>query len=136
MARKEALVKADLIAALEKYQGLVYLTASVLKVSAQTIYNYAERYPEVKQKIKELKGQRLDKAELVLWNEVNSGNTQALMFFLRTQGKDRGYVERTEVNENITINLTREDLEALPDDVLEQLAENKSVDLTPYTRRS
>jgi hypothetical protein len=39
----------------------------------------------------------LDNAETTLYDEALDGNTTALIFFLKTQGKGRGYTERTEI---------------------------------------
>lgn len=39
----------------------------------------------------------LDNAETSLYDEALSGNITALIFFLKTQGKRRGYTERHEV---------------------------------------
>ena len=39
----------------------------------------------------------LDNAETTLYDEALNGNTAALIFFLKTQGKSRGYIERTEL---------------------------------------
>ena len=38
----------------------------------------------------------LDNAETELYEQVVGGNTTALIFFLKTQGKSRGYIERQE----------------------------------------
>ena len=38
----------------------------------------------------------LDNAETELYDQALDGNTTALLFFLKTQGKSRGYVERQE----------------------------------------
>ena len=39
----------------------------------------------------------LDNAETALYDEALNGNTTALIFFLKTQGKSRGYTERQEL---------------------------------------
>ena len=39
----------------------------------------------------------LDNAESILYKKVLEGSTPELLFFLKTQGKRRGYVERSEV---------------------------------------
>ncbi len=103
MARKETLKVQDILDTLEKHQGLVALTALSLKVSLQTIYNYRDRYPSIAKKIEELRERRTDRVELQLYDKIEEGDIAAIIFYLKTQGKSRGYVERTELTgaENI-----------------------------------
>jgi hypothetical protein len=39
----------------------------------------------------------IDDAESEIYKQFKKGNTAALIFFLKTQGKQRGYVERQEI---------------------------------------
>jgi hypothetical protein len=47
--------------------------------------------------VESLEGVALDLAESKLHEEILGGNTAAIIFFLKTKGKKRGYVERQEV---------------------------------------
>lgn len=97
MAKREKFKPDQVVAALKANSGLVYITADALGVSAQTVYNYANKYPAVKEAIGHEKGKRLDSAESALWKAVLDGEAWAVCFYLKTQGKIRGYVERQEV---------------------------------------
>ena len=39
----------------------------------------------------------IDNVESALYQQALAGNTTAMIFFLKTQGKKRGYVERSEI---------------------------------------
>ena len=45
----------------------------------------------------------LDFAEKQLFTQISENNTTATIFFLKTKGKHRGYVEKTEVDNRVTI---------------------------------
>src|SRR5262245_36413138 len=96
MSTKETLKPEQVAEALNATNGLVYLAAEKLGVHFATVYRYAQRYTLVRQAIDQQKGKRLDVAEAKLWQAVNKGESWAICFLLKTQGKERGYVERTE----------------------------------------
>jgi hypothetical protein len=116
MAKRETLTVEQVVAALATTNGLVYLAAERLQVSARTVYRYARRYPTVKEALDAHKGKRLDTAEASLWNAVLKGEAWAVCFYLKTQGKDRGYVERTE-----TKDVTRDEVREQISDLLRRL---------------
>lgn len=87
---------AQIVAALDKHKGMVYLAAEALGCSHQTVYNYAKRYKTVQEAIDRNRGHVLDMAELALYNAILSGEHWAVTFALKTIGRARGYVERSE----------------------------------------
>ena len=94
---KQKLTVGQVIQALEKHQGLAALAAQTLGVSLQTVYNYRDRYPTIAAKMREMRERRTDRVELALYDKINAGEIAAIIFYLKTQAKDRGYVERQEV---------------------------------------
>ena len=88
--------------ALNETRGMVFLAAKKLGCSDVTIYNYAKRYKAVGDALRQQRGQFVDMAELKLWNAVNEGEAWAVQFALRTLGKERGYVERSEVTHDFS----------------------------------
>jgi len=61
------------------------------------VYNYAERYASVRDVLAHQREKRIDIAEGQLWRLVQEGNLGAVIFFLKTQGKSRGFTERHEI---------------------------------------
>ena len=83
--------------ALWQAAGLRYGAAEKLKCSPSTVTNYIKRHKRLQRAIEEAKESTLDMAEAQLINLMKDGDRTAIIFFLKTQGKDRGYVERQEL---------------------------------------
>ena len=94
--KKEAFTTSQMIAALQKTKGMVYLAADELGCSYQTVYNYIARHPTVKTAWETEGGKILDVGEMKLYQSVLNGEAWGVCFLLKTKGKHRGYVERTE----------------------------------------
>ncbi len=115
----------DMIAALTKTKGMVYLAADVLGCAPNTVYNYAKNYPTVQQAIDNQRGQFLDKTELALDKAVDRGDGWAIAFALKTLGKHRGYVEKQLVEQKTT-NI-EVDLNSLTDEQLKRLGAGEDI---------
>ena len=85
------------VAAVHESRGLLFHAAKRLGISRSSIRNYAARHASVREAIEDERGRLGDAAELVLAKAVKAGEPWAVMFYLRTQGKSRGYTERIEV---------------------------------------
>ena len=97
MATKPKYTPEQVAEALISTNGMVFLAADKLGCTAQTVYNYAKRHKIVSEAIEHQKGKRLDVAESALWRAILDGEAWAICFYLKTQGKARGYVERQEL---------------------------------------
>jgi hypothetical protein len=86
----------QIIEALQAKHGMVYLAARALRCDAKTIYNMMKRFPQISQVRDEQRGQLVDFAESSLHKLIMQGNVAATIFFLKTQAKDRGYIERVQ----------------------------------------
>lgn len=76
---------------------MVYITAENLGCVPQTVYNYVNDYPAVAAAKELAEGKVIDLAELGLYKAILNNEPWALQFILKTKGKKRGYVERTEL---------------------------------------
>lgn len=96
MPRRERFTPTQVAEALRQTRGMVYLAAEVLQCHHSTVYDYIERHPSVKDASQFESGKMLDAAELKLAEAIMDGQAWAVCFYLKTKGKERGYVERTE----------------------------------------
>tara|TARA_Y100000310_G_scaffold101137_1_gene99044 strand:- start:5961 stop:6425 length:465 start_codon:yes stop_codon:yes gene_type:complete len=96
LSKKRQNTAARIIEALGSTQGLLSLAARKAGVSYSTVKRYAAESPTVKQAVQDAKSSTLDFAEGKLYQAISQGNLTAIIFYLKTQGKARGYIERSE----------------------------------------
>ena len=94
---KTKVTKEKVKEALTKSKGRIYLAARALQVSHTAVYSYLKRWPDVGEIVDAQKGELLDFAEGKLYAAIKRGEAWAICFFLKTQGKSRGYIEKQEV---------------------------------------
>lgn len=85
-----------MIQAIRDTKGLASLAAKRLGCDPETVRIYAKRYPTVAAALQEERERMTDIAELSLYNQIQAGEGWAVCFYLKTQGRARGYVERHE----------------------------------------
>ncbi|MHB8868425.1 MAG: hypothetical protein ACYC6T_09725 [Thermoleophilia bacterium] len=96
---------AEIRKALEAYRGCVYLAAESLGVWPQAVYARIQKSAELQQLMELADGRRTDTAVLKLEQAIRAGDPWAVKFQLKTKGRDRGYVERQEVETSGRIQL-------------------------------
>jgi hypothetical protein len=88
---------AQMIEAIAEAQGFVTKAASILGISRSSFYNKMANYETVKQALADTREKRHEWVESKLMKQINDDNLTAIIFYLKTQGKHLGYVERQEV---------------------------------------
>jgi len=83
--------KEAMLAALEKTMGIVTKACKLTGVGRTTHYDWMRDDKEYKKKVEELENVALDFAESKLMKNIDSGDTTATIFYLKTKGKKRGY---------------------------------------------
>jgi len=82
--------------ALERAGGSMTGAGEILGCSRRTVADYINRHPTLAAALEEINEIDVDEAETNLKRGVRRGDGWAVCFTLKTKGKDRGYVERTE----------------------------------------
>ena len=88
---------AQMIAAIEEAQGFVTKAVGNLGISRTSFYNYLKRYPTVQQAMDDAREKRHEWVESKLMQAIKGDNLTAIIFYLKTQAKHLGYVERQEL---------------------------------------
>jgi GTP cyclohydrolase II len=83
--------------ALRDKRGNVSAAAKALDLSRTSLYERIHKSDKLQEVLTESRETMLDNAETALYDDALNGNTTALIFFLKTQGKSRGYTERQEL---------------------------------------
>ena len=100
MNKSEQLKKERLLKALEKSLGIVSTACESLGISRTTYYKYYNEDKDFKRSVDSIGDIALDYAESQLFELIKEKNVTAIIFYLKTKGKKRGYIEKQEVNHN------------------------------------
>lgn len=77
---------------------MLSVAARRLGVSYETLRKYVHKYPTLAKAVREAREETTDMAELALFKKIQEGEGWAVCFYLKTQGRNRGYVERHEIS--------------------------------------
>lgn len=92
---KSTLQKA-MIDALEQSLGIVTTACKMVDIDRQTHYNWLKEDEDYKAAVESIQDITLDFAESKLHSLIKNDDTTATIFYLKTKGKKRGYIERIE----------------------------------------
>ena len=90
--------KKAMIEALEKSLGVVTTACKTVGISRQTHYEWLREDEQYRDAVDDIGDVALDFAESQLHKQIQSGEVSSTIFYLKTKGKKRGYVERSEVD--------------------------------------
>lgn len=99
---------------LRKYEGNMASVALKFGVTRQAVFMFCKAHPELQDVLQESRETMKDVAESSLHAKVREGEGWAVRFYLRNQARDRGYIERSELDHTgtfrATISVSAEDL--------------------------
>lgn len=87
-----------MIQALEKSLGVVTTACKAVGINRSTHYEWLKTDENYKKQVEDIENVALDFAESQLHKQISEGNTAGTIFYLKTKGKKRGYIERTETD--------------------------------------
>ena len=96
-----------MIEALEKSLGIVTTACKQVGIARSTHYEWMESDPEYKKAVESLSDVALDFAESKLMKSIENGSDTATIFYLKTKGKKRGYIEKSEMTHSGEISLNQ-----------------------------
>ena len=94
---KSDILKKKLVESLEKSLGVVTTACKQTGVNRSTFYDWYNKDEEFRKAVDDIGNVALDFAESQLHKQIKDGNSTATIFYLKTKGKRRGYVERQEI---------------------------------------
>lgn len=112
---KSDILKKEIIKALEKSLGIVTTACKNVNIARSTFYDWYNNDLEFKKNVDDIGEVGLDFAESKLFEQISDNNSTATIFYLKTKGKKRGYIERQELVQRVDLetelqNLTDEQL--------------------------
>jgi len=128
--------KKAMLEALEKSLGVVTTACETVGISRSSYYNWYKEDQEFAKQVDELQLVALDFVESQLFKQIREGSTAATIFYLKTKGRSRGYIERTEADfingqnqqfnfkdTHLFINQILEQFSAIPEERLKEIAD-------------
>jgi hypothetical protein len=80
---------------LREFHGNFSAVARCLCVGRTAVGNFVRRRPQLQEVAKECRETMKDHAESALYRAIFNGEAWAVCFYLKTQDRDRGYIEKT-----------------------------------------
>jgi hypothetical protein len=99
---KTDIQKRGLIDALEKSLGVVTTACKTVGIHRSTFYDWYNADAKFREEVDAISDMALDFAETQLHKQIRDGSVPATIFYLKTKGKKRGYIERAELEVNNT----------------------------------
>ena len=125
---KTARHKQQMIEALTETMGIVTSACQKVNISRNTHYRWYNEDTEYQKQVDDIDNIALDCAEEQLLNHIKKSDITAIIFYLKTKGKRRGYIERQELTgkdgENIFGSISDGELISRAKSIIDKTAKN------------
>lgn len=95
--KSNSIKKKAFLAKMESTLGNITASCKAANIARSTYYEWMEKDPKFAAAVNELAEANIDFAESCLKQQIKDGNTTATIFYLKTKGKSRGYIETHEI---------------------------------------
>ena len=93
--------KKAMVEALTKSLGIVSTACKSVNIARQTHYEWYKEDEAYRNDVDDVSEMAIDFVESKLFKLINEENPTAIIFFLKTKGKQRGYIEKSEVTHEL-----------------------------------
>ena len=94
--------KQKLLKALEESHGVVTNACKNAGISRGHYYRWWNEDSKFKKQCVDIQEAAIDFVESQLFKQIKDGNITGQIFYLKTKGKHRGYIEKTQVQQETT----------------------------------
>lgn len=88
---------------LRKHKGIILAVANELGYTREAIYLRIAKNDELRRVQVEARESMTDTAESALYKQIQRGEAWAVQFYLKTQGRARGYTDRQEIDIRVLV---------------------------------
>ena len=87
-------------------RGNLSAAAKALGITKVTMEKYVTKSKPLQELCKSIMDEEIDHVEQQLHGQIDKGNLQAILFYLKCKGRDRGWIEKTDINVDMTKPIT------------------------------
>jgi hypothetical protein len=92
----------DVLKALEETHGVITEACKKAGYTRSAFYLAMDKDPKFKKMVEDIQEQAIDYVESQLFKNIREGNITGQIFYLKTKGKHRGYIEKQQIENEHT----------------------------------
>lgn len=100
-SKEVAKLKSEFLELLDKNLGIITPVTKMMHISRDIIIKWRNEDEQFDAAVNAITETTLDFVENALYRKIQEGDTTAIIFYLKTKGKSRGYVEKFDIDATI-----------------------------------